>query len=141
MTCSEGDLGFHSNQSDHSGSGPGDICIDVEDLDEDNKLERSRSSDRKTGSLVLTQEEQKLLAEEGIYLPVDMPLTKSEERNLKRIRRKIKNKQSAADSRKRKKEYVDGLERRVEKCTEENQAYRQKISSLESENKLDIKSL
>jgi cyclic AMP-responsive element-binding protein 3 len=110
-------------------------------LDEDNKLERSRSSDRKTGSLVLTQEEQKLLAEEGIYLPVDMPLTKSEERNLKRIRRKIKNKQSAADSRKRKKEYVDGLERRVEKCTEENQAYRQKISSLESENKLDIKSL
>lgn len=90
--------------------------------------------------LVLTEDEKKLLAKEGVSLPMQLPLTKVspvvpemeqvdtvlgvlaaltpppflqyEERVLKKIRRKIRNKQSAQESRKKKKEYIDGLESR-----------------------------
>ena len=51
------------------------VCIHFVELgDTDNVT--SSSSKFKTGSVMITEEEQKLLAEEGIHLPVDMPLTK-----------------------------------------------------------------
>ncbi|XP_006171855.1 LOW QUALITY PROTEIN: cyclic AMP-responsive element-binding protein 3-like protein 3 [Tupaia chinensis] len=84
--------------------------------------------------LVLTEDEKKLLAKEGVTLPTQLPLTKYEERLLKKIRRKIRNKQSAQESRKKKKEYVDGLETRMSACTAQNQELQRKVLHLEKQN-------
>ncbi|XP_038833107.1 cyclic AMP-responsive element-binding protein 3-like protein 4 isoform X5 [Salvelinus namaycush] len=90
--------------------------------------------------LTLTEEEQKLLNQEGISLPNNMPLTKvrhtrtAEERILKKVRRKIRNKQSAQDSRRRKKDYVDGLESRAAACSAQNKELQRTVEQLEKHN-------
>lgn len=83
----------------------------------------------------LTDEERVLLAEEGYEFPEHEVLTKEEERRLKSLRRKIKNKLSAQDSRKKKKEYTNGLEGRVKACTAQNKELKTKVQTLEAENR------
>ncbi|KAJ2950789.1 hypothetical protein O0L34_g9054 [Tuta absoluta] len=87
-----------------------------------------------TGTLVLTEEEKRTLLAEGYPVPTRLPLTKAEEKSLKKIRRKIKNKISAQESRRKKKEYMDQLERKVEVLISENTDYRKRVETLESKN-------
>ncbi|NXE95871.1 CREB3 protein, partial [Menura novaehollandiae] len=84
--------------------------------------------------LVLTEEEKQLLEKEGVTLPTCLPLTKAEERILRKVRRKIRNKQAAQDSRRRRKIYVDGLENRVAACTAQNHELEKKVQQLQKQN-------
>ncbi|XP_017350540.2 cyclic AMP-responsive element-binding protein 3-like protein 3-B [Ictalurus punctatus] len=84
--------------------------------------------------LVLNDDEKKLLAKEGVSLPNQFPLTKCEEKILKKIRRKIRNKQSAQESRKKKKVYLDGLEGRMAVCSAQNMELQKKVIQLEKTN-------
>ncbi|KAM9323160.1 cyclic AMP-responsive element-binding protein 3-like protein 3-A [Pholidichthys leucotaenia] len=84
--------------------------------------------------LVFSEDEKKLLAKEGVNLPSKLPLSKFEERVLKKIRRKIRNKRSAQESRKKRREYVDSLEGRMSACSAHNLELQRKIQQLEERN-------
>ncbi|XP_065359093.1 cyclic AMP response element-binding protein A [Calliphora vicina] len=87
-----------------------------------------------TGTLLLTEEEKRTLLAEGYPIPQKLPLTKAEEKSLKKIRRKIKNKISAQESRRKKKEYMDQLERKVDILVNENNDYKKRVKNLEDSN-------
>ncbi|KAK2189569.1 hypothetical protein NP493_102g01048 [Ridgeia piscesae] len=85
-------------------------------------------------NLSLSDEEKSLLLKQGIVLPSNMPLTKQEEKALRAVRRKIRNKVSAKESRKRKQTYVEGLEKRIKACTSQNFHLQKKVDTLEKQN-------
>eukprot|EP00088_Acartia_fossae_P005823 TRINITY_DN1262_c0_g1_i1.p1 TRINITY_DN1262_c0_g1~~TRINITY_DN1262_c0_g1_i1.p1 ORF type:complete len:575 (+),score=66.63 TRINITY_DN1262_c0_g1_i1:60-1784(+) len=91
--------------------------------------------DSKYPRLEMSEEELKMANKEGMVFPKYYPLTREEERNLKKIRRKIRNKLSAQDSRKRKREYLDSMEDRVKICNDENEQLKEKIQVLETQNR------
>lgn len=88
-----------------------------------------------SGPLFLTEEEKRTLIAEGYPIPSKLPLTKQEEKNLKKIRRKIKNKISAQESRRKKKEYLETLEKKVESVSQENSHLKKKVDILETNNR------
>lgn len=87
------------------------------------------------GDLVLSAEERRTLVQEGYSIPQKYPLTKSEEESLKIVRRKIKNKLSAQESRRKRKEYIDALEGRLHCFSEENKSLKKQVHQLEASNR------
>jgi cyclic AMP-responsive element-binding protein 3 len=75
------------------------------------------------------------LIKDGYHIPTRLPLTKSEEKALTLVRRKIRNKKSAKTSRERKKTYIEGLEKRVDACTKENKFLHDQIKLLKAQNR------
>ncbi|RWS25064.1 cyclic AMP-responsive element-binding protein 3-like protein 3 [Leptotrombidium deliense] len=101
------------------------------------KQNHTRSSRSKAiTDIVLTDEEIRLLSKEGYqnFPTGNTPLTKQEERVLRKIRRKIRNKKSAQCSRQRKKEYLDELEKKFEKCSSDNHILRKENLRLKKAN-------
>ncbi|KFO15023.1 Cyclic AMP-responsive element-binding protein 3, partial [Balearica regulorum gibbericeps] len=86
-------------------------------------------------------EERQLLEKEGVSLPTSLPLTKTEERLLKKVRRKIRNKPSALGNRRRKKMYIDGLKHRVAAYTAQNRELEKKVQLLQKRNMSLLKQL
>ncbi|KAL5967600.1 Cyclic AMP-responsive element-binding protein 3-like protein 4 [Taenia solium] len=99
------------------------ICLHNEDL------ARGKPGQR----LVLTAEEKRLLVQMGQRVPTVFPLTRCEERAIRTMRRKIRNKLSAKASRARRQEYLSRLESRVADCHKENQRLRSRVTELEKD--------
>jgi cyclic AMP-responsive element-binding protein 3 len=94
-----------------------------------NSSPSSSSSSPKSGHgapVQLSSEERALMLREGVRVPTHYPLSREEQRALTRIRRKIRNKASAQDSRKRRKAYLHNMEERVERCSLENDELKSK---------------
>ncbi|CAJ0605272.1 unnamed protein product [Cylicocyclus nassatus] len=89
---------------------------------------------RSQGPVQLTPEEKRTLVQEGYPIPTRLPLSKAEEESLKIVRRKIKNKLSAQESRRKRKEYMDTLESRCQAYFNENTHLKNRVRQLEMSN-------
>ena len=89
------------------------VKLTASSIESSSQLISCEDATRESGRVELTEEERRTLISEGYPIPTRYPLSKAEEKSLKKIRRKIKNKISAQESRRKKKEFVDTLERQV----------------------------
>jgi len=124
----------NNNSNNNNSSSTGDPFSSVSNRHPINSPLISYQPKGSTGTLQLTEEEKRTLLAEGYPVPTRLPLTKAEEKSLKKIRRKIKNKISAQESRRKKKEYMDTLERRATILADENHDFRQRLHQLEADN-------
>uniref|UniRef100_A0A673I9M8 Cyclic AMP-responsive element-binding protein 3-like protein 2 n=1 Tax=Sinocyclocheilus rhinocerous TaxID=307959 RepID=A0A673I9M8_9TELE len=83
-----------------------------------------------SGPLLLTEEEKRTLIAEGYPVPTKLPLSKAEEKALKKIRRKIKNKVGVGPRR-----TVKRCILQIKTCSSENNELRRKVETLECTNK------
>ncbi|CAG0888785.1 unnamed protein product [Cyprideis torosa] len=95
---------------------------------------RSKTDRPRGPEFRLSAEEKRIAAKEGFIFPSHYPLTKEQEKNLRRVRRKIRNKKSAQNSRQKKKEYMDTLEAKVKECAQEKDLLAARVKQLEKEN-------
>ncbi|XP_069736544.1 cyclic AMP-responsive element-binding protein 3 isoform X5 [Phaenicophaeus curvirostris] len=89
--------------------------------------------------VVLTEEERLLLEKESVALLSCLPLIKAEKLLLKKVRRRIRNKQSARNSRnsrRRRRMFEDGLEYRVAAGTAPNHKLAKKVQLVRKRNML-----
>lgn len=89
--------------------------------------------------LELTREQLLQLSSKGLddyarKLAQARPLTAAEEKQLKKQRRLIKNRESAQLSRQRKKKYIEGLEMKVNELSTENEKLRSLVETLSRDN-------
>ena len=139
------DSGAHSPTSETPSTPP--RCLMLTQMDNDGSGSSTGDETSPRGQIqsrqpfFLSEEEKRTLITEGLPIPAGYPLTKSEERALKKVRRKIKNKISAQESRRKKKEYMETLEKRVELCSNENLDLRKKLDSMEAANRTLISQL
>ncbi|KAI6196770.1 BZIP domain-containing protein [Aphelenchoides besseyi] len=94
-----------------------------------------KDNTRHSGTLMLSAEEKRTLMQEGYELPTALPLSREQEEALKLVRRKIKNKLSAMESRRKKKEYVTQLEKKLHSFYSETVTLRQRLKSVEQANR------
>jgi len=73
---------------------------------------------------------------QGVPTPDGQPLTPEEERNMKRQRRLVKNREAAQLFRQRQKAYIQDLEKKVADLSATNNDFRARVELLNSENKL-----
>uniref|UniRef100_A0A5K4FCY3 BZIP domain-containing protein n=1 Tax=Schistosoma mansoni TaxID=6183 RepID=A0A5K4FCY3_SCHMA len=81
----------------------------------------------------LSSEECKMLQQIGCQLPIKFPLSQTDEKAIRTVRRKIRNKLSAQASRAKRQKYVTDLEHRYSMCTEEIKQLRRQVYELEED--------
>ena len=81
----------------------------------------------------LTKEEIEALETAGLPIPTTLPLTKVEQHALRDVRRKLKNKQAAMENRRRKKEYVSDLEKKLVDYEKMVSSFEERMSRMERE--------